>query len=527
MDTTTTLEERFDELIGRDRKPTLEELEALYEDAQPITVEWILGEWAGGLFDFGHPAETQLRGINWAGKSFIAADQVAPIVCFDDDGRRFINRIFGGASLGEVEYQGAVTATMFYERIPAADHFRRVSDHVVIGAMVTQGAKRPGFFYMTRLEGETAPRPLEFVANRPPLEVTTAVLREPGDHFSIEHGELEAPRADEVLVRVAACGICHSDLLVARSAVPQQLPLVLGHEGAGVVEAVGAGVTDIAPGDRVVISYAWCGRCSNCARGRMAYCASSHQLNLSGCRPDGSGGMRIGDEPVHARFTGQSSFATHALAAARSVVPIPDDVPFEIAAPLGCGFQTGAGAILNTLCPEPGSSIAVFACGSVGLAAVMAAKVAGCDEIIAVDPQPQRRELALRVGATDAAAPEDVKELLAGRVDYAVDCIGKPEVVGAALGALATPGTCISIGIQGFRQPLEIDLAKLVSKGQTLRGAMEGDAVPTTFIPRLVDLWRQGRFPAEEVITTFPFEAINDAIQTTIRGEAVKAVLTF
>jgi Zn-dependent alcohol dehydrogenase len=259
----------------------------------------------------------------------------------------------------------------------------------------------------------------------------------------------------------------------------------------------------------------------------MAYCSDSGLLNLTGARPDGSGGMRIGQQPVRARFTGQSSFATHALAAANTVVKLPDDVPIQIAAPLGCGVQTGAGAVLNTLRPQAGSSIAVFAAGTVGLSAIMAARIAGCEQIIAVDPQPRRRELALTVGATQAVDPADVKTATGGGVDYALDCIGKPETLRAALATLASPGTCITVGIQGLSQPVQIDLVKLVTKGQTLRGVIEGDAVPQTFIPQLIEHWQAGRFPVDQLITTFPFEQINDAIAATTRADVAKAVLTF
>jgi Zn-dependent alcohol dehydrogenase len=258
----------------------------------------------------------------------------------------------------------------------------------------------------------------------------------------------------------------------------------------------------------------------------MAYCGQSNLLNLSGVRLDGSGGMRVPDTPVRARFCGQSSFATYALAVAHTVVPVPDDVPVEVLAPLGCGVQTGAGTVLNTLQPEPGSSIAVFAAGSVGLSAIMAAKAAGCEEIVAIDPKPQRRELALALGATTAVDPADAKAATRNGVDYAIDCIGKPDVIRAAIGSLGSPGICATVGVQGMRSPIELDQAKLVGKGQTLRGVVEGDAVPRTFIPRLIELYRNGRLPVDRLVTTFPLEQINDAITATRQGEVVKAVLT-
>ncbi|AKC41467.1 alcohol dehydrogenase [Mycobacteroides chelonae] len=359
------------------------------------------------------------------------------------------------------------------------------------------------------------------------MSVRAAVLREPAGRYSLETAEIESPGPDEVLVRLEASGICHSDIVVGGSATSAQLPMVLGHEGAGTVEAIGDAVVDIAVGDRVVMSFNWCGACTNCNRGRMAYCANSGSLNLSGLRMDGTAGMRGMGGAIRARFCGQSSFATYALAAAHTVVPVRADVPVELLAPLGCGVQTGAGTVLNALRPEPGSSIAVFATGSVGLSAVMAAKLAGCARIVAVDPMPQRRALALELGATAAVAPEEVKTTTAGGVDYSVDCIGKPGVLRAAIASLASPGVCATIGLQGASVPIELDQSKMVVRGQTLRGVTEGDAVPRTFIPRLIDHYLAGAFPIDRLVTTYPFEKINDAVDASRRGDAVKAVLQF
>jgi Zn-dependent alcohol dehydrogenase len=519
------LADRFQDIIDSDRATTLDELDELYDGAEAVEIHDVLGEWAGGIFGLGHPVEAQLQTIRWAGKSFAGPDDVAPIVCFDAAGERFVNHTFGGASLKMTDYRGAATAEMVYDDLPMADHFRRVSDTILIGAMEAKGQKRPGYFYLTRLASTERPYDPQFVSSLPPLTATAAVLHAPGAPFEMNDVEIEGPRPDEVLVRIEAVGVCHSDLVVAGMAQPQQLPMVLGHEGSGVVEAIGEQVTDLRPGDRVVLSYAWCGRCPNCRRGRMAYCAQANLLNLASSRPDGTGGMRIGRMPVRARFCGQSSFATYALAVAHTVVPVPDDVPFEVLAPLGCGVQTGAGTVLNVLQPESGSSIAVFATGSVGLSAIMAAKAAGCERIIAIDPKPQRRELALALGATDAVDPADAKHATRPGVDYAIDCIGKPEVARTAVASLASPGVCAIVGIQGMRTPIEIDLAKLVGDGQTLRGVVEGEAVPRDFIPKLIQLYRNGQLPVDRLVTAFALDEINDAIAATQRGDVVKAVL--
>lgn len=357
-----------------------------------------------------------------------------------------------------------------------------------------------------------------------------AVLREAPGAFRIEGVELEVPRDDEVLVRLHASGICHTDLVAAASATPDQVPIVLGHEGAGVIEAVGAAVGDLRVGDRVVLSFAWCGSCRNCRAERMAYCAKSLLVNYSGRRLDGSTAMSQAGEPIGGHFFGQSSFATHVIAAARTVVKVDGDVPFEVLAPLGCATQTGAGAVLNAARPEPGSSIAIFGAGPVGLAATMAARIAGCDLVIVIDPEVSRRDLASVVGATHVLdverAPAVVRELTKGGVDYAVECVGLPDAIRGALTSLSSPGVCLSVGFRGKANRVEIDQSHLLL-GRTLRGSIGGDSVPRRFIPRLVELYQAGQLPVDKLVTTFGFEQIEEAIRATRGGQAVKAVLTF
>ncbi|WP_083913428.1 DUF4334 domain-containing protein [Nocardia concava] len=541
-----TLADRFATVIVPGHRATAEELDELFAAAESIGIEFMLGEWDGGHFALGHPIEKQLDAMRWAGKSFTDRDTVSPIVCFDAAGGRAANPSFGGARLREMVYQGSVTATMVYDELPMFDHFRRIDDDTVMGAMDSKGRTKPGYFYLTRrataeietsenaesdTSAEISGSASVFKAQVPPLFIDAALIRARSGPFSIEQVELEAPRADEVLVRIAATGLCHSDLTLAGMFVAGQSPLVLGHEGAGTVTAIGDEVTDLAVGDRVVLSYAWCGRCRNCLRGKMAYCAEAGTLNLLGVRPDGSTGMRQDDRDVRGRFCGQSSFAGYALAAAHTVVRVPADIPFEILAPLGCGVQTGAGTVLNSLRPEPGSTLAVFGAGSVGMAAILAARVADCEQIIAVDPRPERRALALELGASAAFAPAEAKDGIRAAtgsgVDFAVDCVGSPDVVRAAVGALDSPGVCATVGVRGKANPIELDQTKLVGKGQTVRGVVEGDSVPSAFVPLLVDLYRAGRFPVDRMVTTFPFEKINDAVAATRDGTAVKAVLTF
>jgi aryl-alcohol dehydrogenase len=269
------------------------------------------------------------------------------------------------------------------------------------------------------------------------MEITAAVVHEKGGAFSSEALELDPPRDDELIVRITATGMCHTDLICRDQWSRVPVPGDRGHSGAGVVEEVGKGITKVQPGDHVVLTFLSCGACLNCQRGRPAYCRSLYELNFGGARPDGSTTLRTPDgQPVHGRFFGQSSFGTHALASERNTVKVPDDIPLEILGPLGCGVQTGAGTVLNSLQPGIGDSIAVFGAGAVGLSAVMAARVAACDPLIAVDLKPNRLELATALGAShtvNAAETDPVEaiaELTGGGANYTVDTTGSPAVGG-------------------------------------------------------------------------------------------------
>ena len=235
------------------------------------------------------------------------------------------------------------------------------------------------------------------------MKVTAAVVHEEAQPFSVEDLELEEPRADEVLVRVVATGICHTDVIVRDQWYPVPLPAVLGHEGAGVVERVGEGVSKVQPGDHVVLSFASCGECTNCLSGWPTYCLNFYDQNFGGSRPDGSNALSKDGDAVHGRFFGQSSFASYSVAAERSVVKVREDAPLELLGPLGCGVQSGAGGVLNILRPTPGTSIAVFGTGAVGMSAIMAASIAGCTIIISIDVKASRMELARELGATHTA----------------------------------------------------------------------------------------------------------------------------
>lgn len=364
------------------------------------------------------------------------------------------------------------------------------------------------------------------------MQVKAAITRGAGQAFEIATLELEPPRPDEVRVRIAAVGVCHTDLVARDGGMPMAFPAVFGHEGAGVVDAVGEGVTKVKPGDRVGITFRSCGTCARCKSGDPAYCYMMPAMNYIGSRLDGSKALADGDAAVSSNFFGQSSFATHALAYERNVVKLPDDIPFELAAPLGCGIQTGAGGVMLALAAKPGSAILITGGGAVGLAAVMGAKIQGCATIIVLEPQPGRRELAKELGATHAldptgeALPAAVRAIAPMGVDYAFDTTGRADVLSAIMGCLAPKGV---LGVVGIPQPgtgLPGDMSAVLTFGQTVRGIIEGDSDPDAFLPRLIDEWRAGNLPLERLVKTYPFEAINDAIEAQHRGDCVKVVLT-
>jgi aryl-alcohol dehydrogenase len=357
------------------------------------------------------------------------------------------------------------------------------------------------------------------------MRIQAALLRDPAKPFTLEDIDLETPGPGEVLVRVAAVGMCHTDVVLRM--LPQlRMPMVFGHEGAGVVAAVGPGVTRVAPGDDVVLSYDSCGWCPRCLTGAVSYCDEFMARNLSGVRADGtSGATDSAGMPVAARWFGQSSFASHAIATERNVVPVDPELPLEILGPLGCGLQTGAGSVLIALGVRPDTSIAVFGTGAVGLAAVMAAKVAGASDIIAVDLHSARRELALELGATralDGADPgQGALAAAIGQVDYCFDTTGVPAVATTAIAVLRPGGTCGLVGAGGGA----ITLRPEALAGRNVRYIMEGEAVPQEFIPRLIRLWRQGRFPFDRLIRRYPLDQINDAERDCADGTTIKPIL--
>jgi aryl-alcohol dehydrogenase len=364
------------------------------------------------------------------------------------------------------------------------------------------------------------------------MHICAAVTESKGAPFAVQEIELGELRADEVLIQVTAAGICHTDLMVRDQSLAVPLPAVLGHEGAGVVMSVGEDVSKVGPGDHVAMSYGSCGSCKNCQRGRPWVCHEFGARNFGGMRPDGSTALTRGGQPIHSHFFSQSSFATHAVATERNVTKLEPSIPLEIVAPFGCGIQTGAGAVLNALRPEAGTSIGVFGTGAVGLAAVMAARAAGCTAIIGVDVRPSRLGLAQELGATvviDGRATDPVEAIRQATggvgVDFSIEATGSPQVLVQAVSGTAPGGTCVLLGAAPSGTEVSLEVREILGPGRTLRGVIEGESVPEEFLPKLIDLWQQGRFPVDQIISHYDFDEINQAARDAEEGRVVKPVL--
>jgi aryl-alcohol dehydrogenase len=365
--------------------------------------------------------------------------------------------------------------------------------------------------------------------------VTAAVARSVKEPLRLEQLELDDLRDDEVRVRLVASGVCHTDAIVRDGVYPTPLPAVLGHEGAGVVEAVGPRVRWVVPGDHVVMSAAYCRTCGQCTAGRMAYCENLFAQDFGGRREDGSTSLSDADgTAISSHFFGQSAFSTYANVSESSVVKVDPAVPLEKLAPLGCGMQTGAGSVLNELKPPPGSSIAISGSGAVGLAAVMAAQIAGCTTVVAIDVHDSRLELAKKVGAThviNAAgqdATEELQRITGGTgVNYVLDTTAIPGVLSNMAQALSIRGTLALVGAAAPGTEATFEIGLSLVKGWTFKTIIQGSSVPQEFIPRLVELWKQGRFPIDQLVTTYPLADINRAFADSESGVTVKPVVVF
>ncbi|WP_310964224.1 NAD(P)-dependent alcohol dehydrogenase [Nocardioides terrisoli] len=365
------------------------------------------------------------------------------------------------------------------------------------------------------------------------MRTTAAVVERPGGEFTLTEVDLDEPREDEVLVRVVASGLCHTDVSLRDTLPAEMFPRIFGHEGAGVVEQVGSAVTHLSPGDHVVMSLASCRSCPRCTAGEVGYCDDTFVLNYLGTRMDGSTTCRREGGPVFASFLGQSSFARHALAHASSCVRVDPALDLTRVAPFGCGFQTGAGAVLNVLRPAPRDSVVVYGAGAVGLAAVAAAVSAGA-EPVAVDLNRDRLAHAERLGAVTVdpaewggSTVERVKELTGGGAHGAVETTAVPAVLTEAVRALGARGTLVVLGLDMAHPEFSVDAVDLLQSGKVVRGSIEGDSDPQQMVPRLLDLVGTGRFAVDPLLTTYSFADLDTAIADVVSGRVVKPVLVW
>jgi len=353
--------------------------------------------------------------------------------------------------------------------------------------------------------------------------IKAAVQNFPGDRLVVEKVELSPPRKGEVLVKIVACGVCHTD--EAQRHGGGVYPVVLGHEGSGIVEALGEDVHNLKKGDHVVISYPTCGFCSACVEGKPFDCEHLGDL-FDGLRLDGTSPMTKKGETV-ATFFGQGGFGTYAICNARNVVIVDKSLDLRILGPLGCGVQTGAGSVLNYLKPKKGQSIAIFGVGSVGLSAVMASKIAGCDPIIAVDVIQTRLELAARFGATHLQSGKNSTALrkqlreVSGGLDYFFETSGNQRILDTAIESLGRNGTGACVGI-GNTPRLK---AKDREMGKSCEELIQGCSNPQIFIPEMISLYQEGKLPFDKIITFFALEKINEAFEASTKGNVVKPVI--
>jgi len=367
-------------------------------------------------------------------------------------------------------------------------------------------------------------------------EVTAAVAREPSEALVFEIVSVQSPRKNEVLIKIVASGVCHTDLVCMGQDLPVPFPIVLGHEGAGVVVEIGSQVQDLAPGDHVVLSFNSCGGCPSCDTDLPAYCYNFMANNFSGTRGDGSGTMRQSagapdTDQINANFFGQSSFATMAIANVRNTVKVSADLPLEKLAPLGCGIQTGAGTVLNSLAVSEGESVAIFGGGAVGLSAVMAARIVGASPIIVIEPLADRRALALELGAHHVIDPFSVEDVveeigkIAVAVDFSLEMTGIAQVARQCVDVLKPLGTCALVGAAPMDAEVAINIMEMLIPGRKIVGIVEGSSEPQSFIPQLIEYYNQGLFPFDRLIDFFPFNELNEAIDAASSGKSVKPVV--
>jgi S-(hydroxymethyl)glutathione dehydrogenase/alcohol dehydrogenase len=362
------------------------------------------------------------------------------------------------------------------------------------------------------------------------MKTRAAVFHGPGRPLGVREIELEEPREDEVLVRMAAVGICGTDLHNVKGEWQRPTPMVLGHEGAGVVEAVGHAVSSLRRGDRVVLSWApSCGECGDCRRGRPAACVPLHRAIAAGTLVDGRTGMSLDGETVY-RGTATGALAEQVVVAEKVALPLGEDVPLEQAALLGCAALTGVGAVLFAARVEAGSTVVVVGCGGVGQFVLQGALLSAARTVICVDPVESRQEQALRLGATAAVSPDELKQAMRERLpdgaDYAFDAVGAPETTVLALRWTRSGGTCVVVGLPAAGARLDIDPGEFNRREKWLTGTMYGSEDPAVALPILLEHVRARRLDLRSLLgPTFPLDRVNEAIEASLAGSAGRVVV--
>ena len=358
-----------------------------------------------------------------------------------------------------------------------------------------------------------------------------AVMREYGKPLTIEDIEIGRPRVGEVKVKISAVGLCHTDISVFHGGFPPPLPVVLGHEGVGVVEEVGMGVTRLSPGDNVLFnSLVYCGECSNCAKGYYGACFMNGFFMFGGTMRDNTTRLKKGDEVIHSYFC-QSSFAEYSITHQDFLIKAPKDLDLNKLTPLTCGAASGIGAVFNRAKVWPSAEVAVLGCGVVGMGAIMAAKLSGAAKIIAVDVLEHKLSFAREFGATHTVnasrdnVVDSVRQISDGGVDFAIEAIGKGETISQSLDAIKPGGTSVIVGAVPFGEKATIDPVQLVGE-KTLMGSIIGTLKPQYDIPRYIELYRAGQLPVDKLIQAeYPLDKINEAITAAEKGEFLKAII--
>lgn len=363
------------------------------------------------------------------------------------------------------------------------------------------------------------------------MKVKAAIVNRVNGPYEFEELELQAIQADEVIVKLVATGMCHSDEALRVGDAEYPLPAVLGHEGAGIVEKVGQGVKDFKVGDQVVMAYNSCGTCPSCRTGHPSSCISWTVLNMSGARADGSPIFKKADGTAVSNFFTQSSFATYTITNVNNLIKVADDADLRIVGPLGCGFLTGAGTIVNGLKPNVGDSIVIFGTGAVGLGALMMAKVEGCGKIIAVDIHDARLEIAKDLGATHTinSKTENLAERIAEITDgaganFSIDTTGVSAVMKASIDVLGIGGVAAPVAVT----PNSIEMntfMDLVLLNRSVKGILMGDSIPQLAIPQLIELHNEGKFAFDKLVKFYDFEQINEASADSNSGVTIKPIL--